>query len=82
MSIQLKNFEEKMNKAFEILKREFSGLRTGRASVSLLDPIMVDAYGSKVSLNQISNVSVPESRLITVQVWDDSLINAVENSIP
>tara|TARA_B100000686_G_scaffold342152_2_gene420742 strand:+ start:28 stop:582 length:555 start_codon:yes stop_codon:yes gene_type:complete len=81
MSIQLDNFEEKMNKALEILKREFSGLRTGRASVSLLEPIMVDAYGSKVPLNQVSNVSVPESRLITVQVWDDSIINVVENSI-
>ncbi len=81
MSIQLDNFEEKMNKALEILKREFSGLRTGRASVSLLEPIMVDVYGSKVPLNQVSNVSVPESRLLTVQVWDDSIINVVENSI-
>ncbi len=81
MSIQLDNFEEKMNKALEILKREFSGLRTGRASVSLLEPIMVDAYGSKVPLNQVSNVSVPEPRLLTVQVWDDSIINVVENSI-
>ena len=73
--------KEKMDKTIEVLKREFSGLRTGRASVSLLDPINVEAYGSKVPLNQVSNISVPESRLITVQVWDDSLVNTVENSI-
>ena len=74
-------YEEKMEKAIDVLKREFSGLRTGRASTSLLDPISVEAYGSKVPLNQVSNISVPESRLLTVQVWDDSLVNTVENSI-
>ena len=74
-------YEVKMEKAIEVLKREFSGLRTGRASTSLLDPILVEAYGSKVPLNQVSNISVPESRLLTVQVWDDSLVNTVENSI-
>ena len=73
--------KEKMDKTIEVLKERFSGLRTGRASVSLLDPINVEAYGSKVPLNQVSNISVPESRLITVQVWDDSLINTVENTI-
>ena len=77
----LKIYEEKMIKAIEVLKREFSGLRTGRASTSLLDSISIEAYGSKVPLNQVSNISVPESRLITVQVWDDSLVNTVENSI-
>ena len=74
-------YEVKMEKAIEVLKREFSGLRTGRASTSLLDPISVEAYGSRVPLNQVSNISVPESRLLTVQVWDDSLVNTVENSI-
>ena len=74
-------YEEKMEKAIDVLKREFSGLRTGRASTSLLDPILIEAYGSKVPLNQVSNISVPESRLLTVQVWDDSLVNTVENSI-
>ena len=74
-------YEEKMEKALDVLKREYSGLRTGRASISLLDPIFVDAYGSKTPLNQVSNISVPESRLITVQVWDDSLVNTVENAI-
>ena len=77
----LKTYEEKMEKAIDVLKREFSGLRTGRASTSLLDPIFVEAYGSKVPLNQVSNISVPESRLLIVQVWDDSLVNIVENSI-
>ena len=77
----LKIYEEKMEKAVDVLKKEFAGLRTGRASTSLLDPILVEAYGSKVPLNQVSNISVPESRLLTVQVWDDSLVNTVENSI-
>ena len=77
----LKIYEEKMEKALDVLKREYSGLRTGRASISLLDPIFIDAYGSKTPLNQVSNVSVPESRLITVQVWDESLVNSVENAI-
>ncbi len=70
-----------MSKTLEVLKREFSGLRTGRASVSLLDPIIVEAYGSKVPISQVSNVSVPEARLITVQVWDESQVASVENAI-
>ena len=74
-------YKEKMEKTIDVLKREFLGLRTGRASASLLDPIFVDAYGSKAPLNQVSNISVPESRLITVQVWDESLVNTVENAI-
>ena len=56
-------------------------MRTGRASVSLLDPIIVEAYGSKVPISQVSNVSVPEARLITVQVWDESQVASVENAI-
>jgi len=79
--VDLKTVEEKMEKTLDVLKKEFSGLRTGRASVSFLDPISVDAYGSKVPLNQVSNISVPEARLITVQVWDESLVGTVENSI-
>ena len=81
MMFDLKVYEEKMEKAIDVLKREFSGLRTGRASTSLLDSISIEAYGSKVPLNQVSNISVPESRLLTVQVWDDSIVNTVENSI-
>ena len=81
MAFNFSIYEDKMRKAVGILKKEFSGLRTGRASVSLLDSIFVEAYGSKVPLNQISNVSVPEARLITVQVWDETLINSVESTI-
>tara|TARA_B100000287_G_C20652908_1_gene787585 strand:- start:350 stop:901 length:552 start_codon:yes stop_codon:yes gene_type:complete len=77
----LKIYEDKMDKALEVLKREYNGLRTGRASTSLLDPINVEAYGAKTPINQVSNISVPESRLITVQVWDESLVNSVENAI-
>ena len=79
--INLTEYESKMNKSLEVLKREFNGLRTGRASVSLLDSIYIDAYGSSVPLNQVSNISVPESRLITVQVWDETLLAAVESTI-
>mgnify|MGYP001400602917 CR=1 FL=1 len=79
--IDLNEYEKKMNKSVEVLKREFNGLRTGRASVSLLDSIYIDAYGSNVPLNQVSNISVPESRLITVQVWDETLLSLVESTI-
>ena len=79
--INLTEYESKMNKSLEVLKREFNGLRTGRASVSLLDSIYIDAYGSSVPLNQVSNISVPESRLITVQVWDETLLTVVESTI-
>ena len=79
--IDLKEYEIKMNKSLDVLKREFNGLRTGRASVSLLDSIYIDAYGSSVPLNQVSNISVPESRLITVQVWDETLLTLVESTI-
>ena len=81
MTINFDNYEEKMNKALDNLKKEYLGLRTGRASTSLLEPISVEAYGGKVPINQIGNMSVPESRLLTVQVWDDTLIQSVEKAI-
>ena len=81
MSIDFKNYEEKMDKSIEVLRREFLGLRTGRASPSLLEPVSVDAYGGKVPINQVGNISVPESRLVTVQVWDETLIQSVEKAI-
>ena len=81
MTIDFNKYEDRMEKAFEALKREYLGLRTGRASVSLLEPISVDAYGGKVPINQIGNISIPESRLITVQVWDETLIQSVEKAI-
>ena len=66
---------------WEQVKKDFAGLRTGRASTALLDPIMVDAYGSMVPLNQVGNVSVPEARMLSVQVWDKSLMKHVEKAI-
>ncbi|MFN3075300.1 MAG: ribosome recycling factor [Alphaproteobacteria bacterium] len=70
-----------MDMAVEVLKKEFAGLRTGRASTSLLDPVMVEAYGSAMPLNQVGTVSVPEARMITVQVWDKGMVKAVEKAI-
>lgn len=63
------------------LKNEFMGLRAGRASTAMLEPIMVDAYGSKMPMNQVGNISAPESRLLTVTVWDASMTAAVEKAI-
>jgi ribosome recycling factor len=79
---QFKDTERRMDGAIEVLRKEFAGLRTGRASASLLEPIQVEAYGSRVPLNQVGNVNVPEPRMITVQVWDKSLVKAVEAAIP
>lgn len=67
----------RMDGAFETLRREFGGLRTGRASPALLEPVRVEAYGNEVPLNQVGTVAVPEPRMLTVQVWDRSLVNHV-----
>ncbi len=75
------DIERRMNGAVEALRREFAGLRTGRASAALLDPITVDAYGSKMPLHQVGTVGVPDPRMLTVQVWDQGLVGAVEKSI-
>ena len=75
------DLSRRMNGAVEVLKREFAGLRTGRASVSLLEPITVEAYGGKSPLNQVGTISVPEPRTLAVQVWDKSLTKAVEKAI-
>jgi ribosome recycling factor len=71
----------RMDGAIDVLNRELSGLRTGRASVNLLDGIKVDAYGTLTPLNQVGNISVPEARLLTVQIWDNSMIKVVEKAI-
>ncbi|MGA9867077.1 MAG: ribosome recycling factor [Acetobacteraceae bacterium] len=71
----------RMDGALETLRREFAGLRTGRASPALLEPVRVLAYGSEVPLNQVGNTGVPEARMLTVQVWDRSLVGAVEKAI-
>lgn len=77
----LSDIERRMNGAVEALKSEFSGLRTGRASAGMLDPVMVDAYGAKMPLAQVATVNVPEPRLLSVQVWDQSMVKAVEKAI-
>ncbi len=79
--IDLKDLERRMAGAIENLQKDFSGLRTGRASTSLLDSVTVEAYGSQMPLNQCASLSVPEARLITVQVWDNSLTKSVEKAI-
>ena len=71
----------RMKGAVATVKHEFAGLRTGRANPSILDPVMVDAYGSHMPLTQVGTVNVPEPRLLTVQVWDKSLAKAVDKAI-
>lgn len=75
------DIKRRMDGALTALKSEFAGLRTGRASASLLDPIVVDAYGAQMPLNQVGNVGVPEARLLTISVWDKGLVGAVEKAI-
>jgi ribosome recycling factor len=77
----INEIKRRMGGASAALKTELSGLRTGRASAHLLDPIMVDAYGQQMHLNQCASVTVPEPRLIAVNVWDRSLVHAVEKAI-
>ena len=78
---RLFDFDRRMNGALEVLAREFSGIRAGRASVNLLDPIKVDAYGSLMPLSQVATINAPEPRLLTVQVWDKGMVKAVEKAI-
>ncbi len=73
--------KRRMDGAIEALRKEFAGLRTGRASVSLLDHVMVPAYGTDMPVAQVGTVNVPEPRMITVQVWDKGNVKAVENAI-
>ena len=77
----LKELEKRMQAAQDVLKREFGGLRTGRASATLLDPVQVQVYGQRMPINQVATVSVPEARMITVQVWDKSAVPAVDKAI-
>jgi ribosome recycling factor len=81
MSADPKELEKRMQGAIDALKKEFAGLRTGRASVNLLDPVMVDAYGQRMPLNQVGTVSAPEPRLLTVNVWDKGLVVSVAKAI-
>jgi len=77
----LSKFRDRMDKAVSALKDEFGGLRTGRASATLLEPVHVDAYGSSMPLNAVGAISVPEPRMITVNVWDKGMVTAVEKAI-
>jgi ribosome recycling factor len=77
----LKDLRRRMDGAVEVLRKEFAGLRTGRASASLLEPVTVAAYGGTMPITQLANVSVPEPRMITVQVWDRAMVKAVDKAI-
>ena len=77
----LKTYRERMDKSVSALKEEFNGLRTGRANVGLLDPVQVQAYGSNAPLNSVAAISVPEPRMISVSVWDKTMVVAVEKAI-
>jgi len=81
MAFDLNELKRKMDASVEALKKEFSGLRSGRASTGMLDPVMVDSYGSMMPLNQVANISAPEPRTLTVTVWDRSMVSAVEKAI-
>jgi ribosome recycling factor len=80
-TLDLDELNRRMHGALSVLRTELSGLRTGRASVHLLDPITVNAYGSQMPLNQVATVNVPEPRMLSVQVWDRSLAGAVDKAI-
>src|SRR4249919_1641951 len=75
------DMDRRMNGAVATLKSELAGLRTGRASAALLDPVKVEAYGNAVPINQVGSIATPEARMITVQVWDKSMAKAVDKAI-
>ena len=76
----LKTYRDRMDKSVSALKEEFNGLRTGRANVGLLDPVQVQAYGSNAPLNSVAAISVPEPRMISVNVWDKTMVGPVEKA--
>ena len=80
-ALDLDDIKRRMEGSLNSLKTEFMGLRAGRASTAMLEPIMVEAYGSKMPMNQVGNISVPEPRLLTVTVWDAGLTSSVEKAI-
>ncbi len=81
MTYDLKDLEKRMKGAIEVLTKEFSGLRTGRASTSLLEPLQVEVYGSMMPLSAVGTVNVPEPRMLSVQVWDMNNVSAVAKAI-
>lgn len=80
-SFEMDDLKTRMDKAIEVLRKEFAGLRTGRASANLLDPIMVPAYGGEIPISQVGTVTTPEPRLLSLQVWDKNLVKAAEKAI-
>ncbi|MGR3520839.1 MAG: ribosome recycling factor, partial [Roseovarius sp.] len=81
IEIDLDDLERRMTGAMASLRTEFASLRTGRASASMLEPVQVEAYGQMTPINQVGTVNVPEPRMVTVNVWDKSLVNKVEKAI-
>lgn len=79
--VDLKELKRRMDGGVSAFKSDIASLRTGRASANILDPITVEAYGSRVPLNQVSNISVPEARMLSVSIWDKSMVSAVERAI-
>jgi len=81
MTFAINTYQTGMQNSIDALHKEFVGLRTGRASTNLIDPITVEAYGSKMPMSQVGTVNAPDARLLTVQVWDKEMVKAVEKSI-
>ena len=81
LKVLKEDLARRMDGALDTLKREFAGLRTGRAHPGLLEPVKVIAYGQEMPLNQVGTIGTPESRMLTVQVWDKSMVSAVEKAI-
>jgi ribosome recycling factor len=79
--LDVEDLKRRMNHAFDVFRHELAGLRTGRASPSLLEPVTVEAYGSKMHINQVGNINVADARLLTVNVWDKSLVQSVDKAI-
>jgi ribosome recycling factor len=77
----IKDLTHRMENAVKVLDNEFKGLRTGRASANLLDPVVVEAYGDKMPISQLGTVTTPDARTINVQVWDKSMVKIVEKAI-
>ena len=81
LEIDLDDLQRRMDGAMTALKQEFASLRTGRASATMVEPVMVDAYGTMTPINQVGTVNVPEPRMVTINIWDKSLVGAAEKAI-
>ncbi len=79
--IDLNDIKRRMDGAINAFKSDIASLRTGRASANILDPVTIEAYGSRVPLNQVANITVPEPRMLGVNIWDKSMVNAVDRAI-